>query len=345
MVPDDRGRPVELLPILTRMRDAARPETPDPALYDLLRRILVASRVNVYQRVGRLVIVMILAWALLVGVLVGIRLLVPIAPWVVGVLIGLAAPAVASVYALYRRRALAPQIVSTMLSEGRCPGCAYVLARQAPQADARVVCPECAAAWNHDRIGSPRADLGSLSPSEFSPGRQTWLRSLRGHDRVVTDAKGRITGLVHPRLYHISAEQRAALGPERIKQARQRIGPGFVIRLLRGVVVWTLYALIAWAMLAFAFRPHAGGFLLAMLGVFYVASSFVMFAFGAVLGWRLYTGASMVSSEVARDRLVAERICPHCAADLARVQPDSAGLLVCPSCTSAWSPPTSTPKA
>jgi len=44
------------------------------------------------------------------------------------------------------------QIVAAMLSEERCPSCAYHIGRVDPEADGCTVCPECGGAWHVDRV-------------------------------------------------------------------------------------------------------------------------------------------------------------------------------------------------
>lgn len=53
------------------------------------------------------------------------------------------------------RRAMFGDLAEVYLGEGLCPACGYALLGLDPEDDACVVCPECNAAWNHDRIGSP----------------------------------------------------------------------------------------------------------------------------------------------------------------------------------------------
>ena len=46
------------------------------------------------------------------------------------------------------------RIAQIHLDHGLCPSCAYALAGLQPQSDGRVVCPECNAAWNADRVSA-----------------------------------------------------------------------------------------------------------------------------------------------------------------------------------------------
>lgn len=54
--------------------------------------------------------------------------------------------------------ALPGRMCRAMLWTERCPACGYDLSSMDAHADGCIVCPECAAAWEADRIG-PNADL------------------------------------------------------------------------------------------------------------------------------------------------------------------------------------------
>lgn len=47
--------------------------------------------------------------------------------------------------------------IADFLRIGRCPQCAYAIQGLTPQADGCVICPECAAAWRKDSVGSTDA--------------------------------------------------------------------------------------------------------------------------------------------------------------------------------------------
>lgn len=51
------------------------------------------------------------------------------------------------------RRSKFHKISAIHLEQGQCAACAYRLDELSPEADNCVVCPECGAAWKHDRIG------------------------------------------------------------------------------------------------------------------------------------------------------------------------------------------------
>jgi len=51
------------------------------------------------------------------------------------------------------RRSKFHKISSIHLEKGRCAACTYRLEELPPESDGCVVCPECNAAWKHDRIG------------------------------------------------------------------------------------------------------------------------------------------------------------------------------------------------
>jgi len=51
------------------------------------------------------------------------------------------------------RRERFPKIAEIYLSEGKCAACAYKLDGLKSEQDGCVVCPECNAAWNADRLG------------------------------------------------------------------------------------------------------------------------------------------------------------------------------------------------
>lgn len=45
-------------------------------------------------------------------------------------------------------------ISSIHLEQGHCAACAYKLEGLTPEPDGCITCPECSAAWKHDRIGA-----------------------------------------------------------------------------------------------------------------------------------------------------------------------------------------------
>ncbi|MBL4591420.1 MAG: hypothetical protein JKY96_05620 [Phycisphaerales bacterium] len=47
------------------------------------------------------------------------------------------------------------RIAKIYLDQARCPGCGYTLTAIAPNEDDCIVCPECNAAWNESRLGTP----------------------------------------------------------------------------------------------------------------------------------------------------------------------------------------------
>ncbi len=51
------------------------------------------------------------------------------------------------------RRERFPRIAEIYLSAGKCPACAYKLDGLKPEQVGCGVCPECGAAWKHERIG------------------------------------------------------------------------------------------------------------------------------------------------------------------------------------------------
>jgi hypothetical protein len=83
--------------------------------------------------------------------------------WVIG---GSAAASLVSsivAAAAMRRRhhhVRAAAVIAAFLAERRCPGCGYDLTGCHPEADARTVCPECAAAWRLAAERAPGASPG-----------------------------------------------------------------------------------------------------------------------------------------------------------------------------------------
>lgn len=47
--------------------------------------------------------------------------------------------------------------IADFLRIGRCPQCAYLLRGLTPEEDGCIICPECAAAWRKDSVGSTEA--------------------------------------------------------------------------------------------------------------------------------------------------------------------------------------------
>ncbi len=330
-VHDDRGQPTDLL--LTRQ--AGRCDWPlagDDRVRRLIDRLIAATRpANQNAWFIGLVVIGPLALfgtsAVVSGLSPGLAGSIP--RGLIGGLV-IAPIALLAGWRVHRAvRARAGQFIRLTLQEGLCAACGYNLVGLAPEQDGRVVCPECGSAWGADRIENaapfaPGARLGDVAPrlirSAAPMGPVQTLRDDRGQPRV----------LVHPRLRR---ERRTASTEhhERLRRAARRTAR--IGRFVRWPVAAVLIAMgcgiasiLWWAAMQVGLRGTGTLLLVAFVGPL----MFFALGLGVLLGNFGYNARRV------RAALLAEGLCPSCAALLAGRTPEADGLTLCPVCDAAW---------
>jgi hypothetical protein len=335
---DDRGRPIRRLDRADLVR-AARSDNPGLAMLAARLRIAIKSecRRNTPDRV-------ILMIALVLGVLFTYGVIGSIAASTMGVrgagvglliLIGLIVAA-NRLYSWYVRRGALGQIARTAVAEGVCGSCAFSLEGAVTDPDARVVCPECGAAWRRDRIVSPFWEKPAFPVLRWSLA--AWLTpGSRGKGSLYApDDRGRYIQSPDSRLLMVRPELLAELDPNEraaLRRSMRRVGRWWRVLLMLGMtwmpggllfLCWTLYSEgergAVWVMLGIT-APILLGVLSIPLGS----------AFGG-------------PHRTARV-IVAHARCGSCLHPLHDTQADQEGRRVCDRCGAAWLTPEGTPPA
>lgn len=329
---DDRGRPIRRLDRADLVR-AARSDNPGLAMLAARLRIAIKSecRRNTPDRV-------VLMIALVLGVLFTYGVIGSIAASTMGVrgagvglliLIGLIVAA-NRLYSWYVRRGALGQIARTAVAEGVCGSCAFSLEGAVTDPDARVVCPECGAAWRRDRIVSPFWDKPAFPVLRWSLA--AWLTpGSRGRNSLYTpDDRGRYVQSPDSRLLMVRPELLSELTPgeaNALRRSMRRVGRGWRLLLMLGFLwmpgaalyfCWYLYSegerLAVWIILAGIAAPV----LLTVLSI----------PFGSA-----FAGPHRTARVIVRHGR-----CGSCLHPMAShpAPADPEGRRVCPRCGSAW---------
>ncbi|GMV25985.1 MAG: hypothetical protein AMXMBFR58_20160 [Phycisphaerae bacterium] len=230
----------------------------------------------------------------------------------------------------FARRRGTDQLVETILAEGRCPCCLYKLGAVRASDDGRVQCPECGAAWRHDRIGTLRA---RASPDVATAPRRRPPNPWRLTVPVVADARGRYVRLVDVRRAPLVAKLGEAEGSRLAAAARAvYMRKAIVVSLL---IVLVLVPGMTLAMITLPSRLASGiAASLLRVGALGIAALYAWMMLG--MSWKWLTGRSQnMAARVAR-AVVAEGCCAACAAPLSGVEPQDDGCVECPACAAAW---------
>lgn len=229
-----------------------------------------------------------------------------------------------------RRRHHAGRIVATMLAEGRCASCAYVLAGLGAAEDGLVGCPECGARWREDRVGEAPPTLAAATSTSGVIELGHWPGvglARRNRNPVILDAEGRILRLADLRLA-------ARRDPEVARLRRSIMVQTRPIRFTLCAVCLALGGFYCWIALQVRSSVPIGMVPRAMVIVLPLA----LVAFGAMAIWqvvRLVRGQTRFIRKSAIAHLMAARRCPACVGTL---EPDARGRerLRCTACRSVW---------
>lgn len=93
-------------------------------------------------------------------------------------------------------------------------------------------------------------------------------------------------------------------------------------------------AFVAYALVTAIMYARGPGRVMLIVSFAVMLASFV---FGQLFAWRQRTRAFPRASELQiATAMLAEHRCPSCAYNIARVEPDADGCVVCPECAAAW---------
>jgi hypothetical protein len=229
--------------------------------------------------------------------------------------------------ALVRRR-LRGVLGASMVAEGVCGVCGYLLREIAPDQHGLLQCPECGAAWQQDRIVRPcwQTRREAAAP----PLRRSFLHHLSGRVPVTdVDDVGRATEYLDSRLAFIPPERLKAIGKARAHELMN--GVRRAGRLQR----WSMIAALALIMELLVFivltnwRKYHG------YDWPFAASHALSCALIAALG-----GYCLLRTEYGLPPSLKRRVLlpqGHCPACLEPIPPCEGQLVFCACCGSGWS--------
>jgi len=227
------------------------------------------------------------------------------------------------------------RVVAYLTSQGMCPACAYDLAGVQAGADARVTCPECAALWDGSRLtGAERFWLHKVDDERrvvFRPWADQWKQMFRPSSRLWhADDRGRDAKLLTASLRDGLTLSRSGSHAERAREGWRRArASGRVKRFFASsVVVAFLWGV---ALIPLLVGPPAGG-----AGFGFILAMMVLLPLFTAIGVWMCRGTAFADPYVVRARMVEQRICPVCLADLAGQQVEEDGCCVCGVCGAAW---------
>jgi hypothetical protein len=329
---DDRGRPIRRLNRADLVR-AARSD--NPGLSMLAARLRVAIKSECRRNTPDRVILMI---SLILGVFFIYGVAGAIAASVLGVrgagiglLVLITLILVANrVYHWYVRRGALGQIARTAVAEGACGSCAFSLEGAVTDADDRVVCPECGAAWRRERIVSPFWEKPVFPVLRWSL--TAWLTpGSRGRGSLYApDDRGRYIQSPDSRLMMVRPELLAELDPGEaaaIRRSMRRVGRGWRVFLMLGFS-WlpTSVLYLCW------FLYDEGERLAVWVILFGIAAPILLTVLCIPLG-SAFGGPHRTARVIVRHGR-----CGSCLHALSDAPADAEGRRVCVRCGAAWLP-------
>ncbi|MFK7884469.1 MAG: hypothetical protein AB8F26_09850 [Phycisphaerales bacterium] len=227
------------------------------------------------------------------------------------------------------RKGALNQLARTAVAEGVCGSCAFPLEQVPIEDDGCVICPECGAAWNHERIvqpfweSPPRQMLQTGFPLAIMPG------VLPIANLFAPDDRGRYVQTPDSRLMRLLPDVKASIPKvelKRIRRGTRRIGLPWRLALAMFLSVFpALLFYVAWIL--FRDQEMLGFWIVLGLGLM-VAIPVVLVPFGAAFNTPHQT--SRVISRHGR--------CGSCMLPLNGAPTDQAGRVICQSCGSCWIP-------
>lgn len=333
-IPDDRGRQVAVLdPLLVK----ASPTTGEGEIASRLAWARTELRAGTFGL--RLLVASVLSWLAFpvleeVGASAGVAVMT-----FVLLLIGLLVLNRIWVRSGTTRRCR--RVAAQLAGAGICPTCAYSIAELQEEHDGCTVCPECGGAWKY-------ANTGDGLPTPFlhaAMRRRVWRRRAYGvlrDDRRETHATMRIPEaelLALPWSTDHCERIRVAISEARdVTRTSQRwFGCSFFL-IASMFFIMLLYA--AWMASQILFDrsgfmgpPPVWVYAVAAAFLGYISANGVWFV---LLARSMFRGDWWDGTPKGRARLVQNRVCAACFADLKGVDTEADACTVCPACGSAW---------
>lgn len=244
--------------------------------------------------------------------------------WVQLILLCLGAGTVGHVLRVFTRESQAARRRDIVLAEGLCAACGYNLHGVRVEAGGHMLCPECGAAWNSNRI---RRSAPFVAPGDgVDCDTQSWDATVNWS---VRDARNVFQPLAFPTLRNVRTDLDGIEG----YRARVNIARVEISRHSR----WSRWAF--GVVLAGVFG--AAGTLLVLIG--YRTGSPVVPIIGIVLltlTWIAVMTLNVGYSKQGTCRgLLKMRLCPSCLEDLDALRPFEGGIALCPRCLASWNMP------
>lgn len=223
------------------------------------------------------------------------------------------------------------RLAASLVAEGACGMCGYML-RDLPVSNAeRLSCPECGAEWNIARIVFPVPRDGNRPRSVVA--RSLWQRMLGVQIQLVADDRGNIHECPDVRFETLDAglfERRGRPQLRTLSRGLRRRRPWRIISYALALV-----PIAAAALLAAALSPLSAY----QLSLLLVSS----FGLSGVLGAAIARSEIGVPWTHKRRWLLARGVCPICIEPLDSLPLDSDQKRTCPTCRAAWNDPHGTP--
>lgn len=227
----------------------------------------------------------------------------------------------------YVRRGALNQLARTAVAEGVCGSCAFPLEGVPVGEDARVVCPECGAAWANERIVEPFWERPATDWLEG--GFRAWITPgvLAKQHLFAPDDRGRFVQTPDSRLVRVPGEVRGQIPDSewrRIRRATRRVGI---------IGRWLLMLCLIWLPALCVFAAWNSGidqdiglmwFFVVLATMF--GSPILLIPFGAAFSTPHRTSRAIV--RLGR--------CGCCLSPLAAATCDGQGRSICGTCGSAW---------
>ena len=342
---DDRGRPYTPVPLAQLALNA-----PDQPTRNTARALQSSLRAVVKEQTRRWSLDRVLIGLLLAAAIVVVFVLVAavfsaVIPVAIQLLLLIAT--IALISHIDRRvaaRRIAGSIGATIAAHGFCPSCAYSLNGLEPDSQRTLVCPECGSAWLAARLTRAHWNppLSRLTP------RTPWrLRAMQLNPPVIADGLGMLCRRANSRL--IGYDHNPALTPRRRRPISRAIrAPSLWLRLaiallLTAAVVWLLFHAPTPDIAGSSSPPTTDRDVASLVLAWFAWSASLLIVAASLL--MILAGELGITTRRLRETLLAESLCPSCAAELPTPDP-GASLRPCAHCGSTWraSPPPDRPQ-
>jgi hypothetical protein len=236
------------------------------------------------------------------------------------------------------RRRVSRLVAATAVAEGICGQCCYSLESVPTDADGRMTCPECGAAWLRERITRPFW-LAPQLPQTFHDERLPLLQRLtrayflfitvtpKPSTIIATDDRGRFVRTVDSRLWLAPSSRRAELGKARIAKLRRGTRRrGRIPRVIVSLPALAMLGLTLW--LLSDLEPYNSRPLAPLL----ILGALVSLAAAIAINF----SHSFLPPTHTAHVLAADSLCGSCLATLEGIPADPDGCVTCRRCGAAW---------